>query len=89
MSFANQNHISKKEIKKHKKVLNGHLRDFFALLDSTPKPSDEKVRAEFIRHEFELRMYGTQHHLGTRLAELFNANVSLEWERKYTRKENQ
>lgn len=86
MSLTNQNRIPTKEIKKHKKELNRHLQEFFQLLDSTPKPSDEKVRAEFIRHEAEWFAYCTQHRLGARLAELFNANVSLEWERKYTRK---
>lgn len=84
MSLTNQNHISPKESKKHKRVLDNHLKEFFRLLDSKPKPSDEKVRAEFIRHEAEWRAYCVQHRLGARLAELFNANVALEWERKYT-----
>lgn len=86
MSLTNQNHRSAKEGKKHKKVLDRHLREYFHLLDSTPKPSNEKVRAEFIRHEAEWLAYCAQHGLGARLAELFNANVSLEWERKYTQK---
>lgn len=85
MSLANQNHISQKAAKKHKKVLDRHLREFFNLLDSKPKPSDEKVRAEFVRHEAEWRFYCTQNRLHARVAELFNANVALEWERKYTR----
>lgn len=66
-------------------MLNKHLREFFDLLDSTPKPTNEVVRAEFIRHESELRIHSIQNGLGSRLAELFNANVSLEWERKYTK----
>lgn len=86
MALTNQHHESKKEFKQHKKALDKHLREFFNLLDSQPKPSDEKVRAEFIRHEAEWRVYCAQHRLGARLAELFNANVSLEWERKYTEK---
>lgn len=85
MAFSNQQPISRKEAKKHKKALNKHLSEFFKLLDSTPKPSDEKVRAEFVRHEAEWRLYCTKHRLNARVAELFNANVSLEWERKYTR----
>lgn len=85
MALTNQNHISQKEAKKHRKALNRHLKEFFGLLDSTPKPSDEKVRAEFVRHEAEWRLYCSQHRLSARVAELFNANVSLEWERKYTR----
>lgn len=89
MGIANQQHISKQEAKKYKKTVQRHLDSFFKLLDSTPKPSNEKVRAEFIRHETALQAYGMQHGLGTRLAELFNANVSLEWERKYTRQDNQ
>lgn len=84
MSLANYNHINIKEGKKHKKVLNKHLKEFFQLLDSKPKPTNEKVRAEFIRHEAEWRLYSATHCLGTRIADLFNANVSLEWERKYT-----
>lgn len=88
MSLTNQNHISKQEAKKHQKALNKHLREFFNLLDASPKPSDEKVRAEFVRHEAEWRLYCTQHRLHTRVAELFNANVSLEWERKYTQQIN-
>ncbi len=75
-----------KQLKDYKKVLNKHLKDFLGLLDMTPKPADAVVRSEFIRHESELRIYGVQKGLGTHLAELFNANMSLEWERKYTRK---
>jgi hypothetical protein len=86
MSIANQNRISKKEARKHKKVLDKHLKEFFSLLDSKPKPSNKAVRSEFIRHEAEWRLYCTQHGLGARLAELFNANVSLEWDCKYTQK---
>ena len=89
MSLTNQNHISGKEVKKHKKALDKHLSEFFKFLDSHPKPSDEKVRAEFVRHEAEWRLYCTQHRLNARVAELFNANVSLEWERKYTRQPKQ
>lgn len=89
MSLTNQNHLSKKEARKHQKVLNTHLSEFFKLLDSKPKPSDEKVRAEFVRHEAEWRLYCTQNRLNAHVAELFNANVSLEWERKYTRQAKQ
>lgn len=85
MSLTNQHPATKKELKKYKQAVNKHLKEFFRLLDSTPKPSTEKIRNEFIRHETELRLFGIQSGLGTRLAELFNANVSLEWERKYTR----
>lgn len=84
MQKLNYNDRLKKEGKKHKKVLDKHLKDFFQLLDSKPKPTNEKVRAEFIRHEAEWRLYSVMHGLGTRIADLFNANVSLEWERKYT-----
>lgn len=84
MQKLNYNDRLKKEGKKHKKVLDGHLKDFFQLLDSKPKPTDERVRAEFIRHEAEWRLYSVTHGLGARIADLFNANVSLEWERKYT-----
>lgn len=85
MSLTNQNHLSPREIKKHKKALHRHLREFFELLDSRPQPSNEKVRAEFVRHEAEWRLYCTQNCLSARVAELFNANVSLEWEKKYVR----
>lgn len=84
MSLTNHTCISKTVIKKHLKVLNHHLRDYFRLLDSTPKPSNEKVRAEFIRHEAEWLAYCAEHKLGGRMPELFNANISLEWEKKYT-----
>lgn len=89
MSLTNQNHISKKEAKKHKKALDRHLSEFFALLDSKPKPSDEKVRIEFVKHEAEWRLYCTRYRLSAHVAELFNANVSLAWEQKYTRRPNQ
>ncbi len=78
------NNIFPKEGKKHKKTLNRHLKEFYQLLDSKPKPSNEKVRAEFIRHESEWRLYCAAHRLGARIADLFNANVSLAWEQKYT-----
>lgn len=84
MQKLNYNDRLKKEGKKHKKVLDRHLKDFFQLLDSKPKPTNERVRAEFIRHEAEWRLYSVTHGLGARIADLFNANVSLEWERKYT-----
>lgn len=84
MQQPNYNDTFKKEGKKHKKVLNKHLREFFQLLDSNPKPSNEKVRAEFIRHEAEWRLYSATHGLGARIADLFNANVSIAWEQKYT-----
>lgn len=84
MQQPNYNEDFKIEVKKHKKVLNKHLREFFRLLDSRPKPTNEMVRAEFIRHEAAWRLYCATHCLGTRIADLFNANVSLEWERKYT-----
>ncbi len=89
MRTANHNHLSGKELKKHKKALNKRLKEFFDLLDSKPQPSAEVVRAEFIRHEAEWRVYCVDHRLGAHIAELFNANVSLEWERKYTKKPNQ
>lgn len=82
------NQLSWKDAKKHQKALRKHLGEFFKLLDSKPKPSDEKVRAEFVRHEAEWRLYCTRNRLNARVAELFNANVSLEWERKYTRQTN-
>ena len=78
------NNVFSKEVKKHKKVLNRHLKEFYQLLDSKPKPSNAKVRAEFIRHEAEWRAHCAIHRLGTRIADLFNANVSLAWEQKYT-----
>jgi hypothetical protein len=81
--------VPSKEVKKHKKALNAHLKEFFKLLDSRPKPTTETIRAEFIRHEAEWHLYCAKHRLGARLAELFNANVSLEWERKYTAQQNQ
>lgn len=82
------NDALKKEGKKHKKVLNKHLKEFFQLLDSKPKPSNGTVRAEFIRHEAEWRLYCVTHCLGARIADLFNANVSLAWEQKYTLQHN-
>lgn len=89
MALANQNPISQKEVKKHKKVLNKHLNEFYKLLNSKPQPSNEKVRAEFVKHEAEWRMYCAQHRLDARVSEMFNINVSLEWERKYTRQSHQ
>lgn len=83
MALTNQNRIARKEAKKHKKMLDQHLNKFFKFLDSKPQPANEKVRAEFVRHEAEWRMYCAKHHLSAHVAELFNANVSLEWERKY------
>lgn len=77
------NNVSPKEGKKHKKVLNRHLKEFYQFLDSKPKPSNEKVRVEFIRHESEWRLHCVTHGLGTRIADLFNADVSLAWEQKY------
>lgn len=73
-----------KEGKKHRKVLKKHLKEFFQFLSSKPQPTNEKVRAEFIRHEAEWRLYSVMHSLGARIADLFNANVSLEWERRST-----
>lgn len=70
------------ENKKQLKVLKRHLRDFYNLLASKPKPSNEVIRDEFLRHEAEWRIYCTEHGLTAHLAELFNANVSVEWERR-------
>lgn len=81
MQQPNNNDQFRLDGRKHKKVLKRHLREFFRLLDSNPKPSNERVRAEFIRHEAEWRMYSVTHCLGTRIADLFNANVSLAWEK--------
>lgn len=78
------NNVFPKEAKKHKNVLNKHLKEYFKLLDSKPKPSNQTVRAEFIKHESEWRLYCLTHRLGARIADLFNANVSLAWEQKYT-----
>ncbi len=83
MLTADSNSFTSKEIKKHKKALRKHLKEFYGLLDSKPQPTDEVVRAEFIRHEAEWRFYCALHRLGPHLAESFNANVSLEWDRKY------
>lgn len=84
MQQQNNNDLLKLDSRKHGKVLKSHLREFFRLLDSNPKPSNKRVRAEFIRHEAEWRMYCIAHCLGTRIADLFNANVSIAWEQKYT-----
>lgn len=68
--------------KRHKKVLNKHLKDFYKFLESMPKPTNEHVRSEFLRHEAEWRIYCVDNGLKAHLAELFNANVSAEWERR-------
>lgn len=86
MQKANLPSIPVLENKEHKKVLNKHLKHFFRLLDSTPKPSDKMVRSQFIKHEAEWRLYCVKNRLSAHIADLFNANVSLEWERKYTLK---
>ena len=83
MQQANSQMTLKLAEKKHKKVLNKHLKDFFRLLDSKPKPTDAMVRSQFIQHEAEWRVYCLENSLGAHIADLFNANVSLEWERKY------
>lgn len=88
MLTDSHNHLSGKELKKHKKALNKRLKEFYDFLDSKPQPTPEAVRAEFIEHESEWRLYCVQNRLGAHIAELFNANVSLEWERKYTKKPN-
>lgn len=74
---------SSMEPKKHRRTLKNHLKEFFRFLDSTPKPSDEKVRIEFLKHEAQWLIYCTENQLGTRTESLFNLYVSLEWERKY------
>lgn len=85
MTSVNQNRYSQKEIKNIRKGLKKRLTEFFRLLDKVPKPPKEMIRSEFVRHEAEWRLFCSQHGLDARVAELFNANVSLEWERKYTR----
>lgn len=58
----------------------------FAFLDKTPKPSDEEVRSEFQRREFEWKLYCLTNALSVQTSLMFNAKVSYEWERKYARK---
>lgn len=85
MTLVNQNRYSQKEIKSIRKGLKKRLTEFFKLLDKVPKPPKEVIRSEFVRHEAEWRLFCSQNGFDARVAELFNANVSLAWEQKYTR----
>lgn len=77
--------IDKGVAKKHQRKLNTLLYGFFRLLDKRPKPTDEEVRAEFIKRETDWKAYCILNHLDVRTSLLFNAKVSYEWERKYVK----
>jgi hypothetical protein len=88
MNNSNNLIVDRKSAKKHKKKLNTILTQFFAFLDRKPQPSNEEVRSEFKKREFEWKAYCIHNSLDIRTSMMFNAKVSYEWERKYVRKNN-
>lgn len=69
----------------HLAVLNDFLGRFYTFLESTPKPSDEEVRARFITYDQNWRRYCKSSHLNSKAELLFNQEVALAWKNRYSR----
>ena len=74
---------------KHFAVFGSVLMGFYEILEKDPKPSDEEVRNEFIKRESYWKQYCLTHKLSEETSLLFNKEVSISWEQRYTRKQNE
>lgn len=60
------------------------LASFYELLSTTPQPSDETVRSEFIKRDTAWKSYCNAHNL-MNMSHLFTLNVKEAWERNTNR----
>lgn len=70
----------------HFNVFGSILMGFYEFLEQKPKPSDEEVRNEFITREQRWKQYCKSHKLTEEASLLFNKEVSISWEKRYTKK---
>ena len=73
-----------RDAQKHFSVFGNILMGFYEFLEQTPKPSDEEVRQEFITREERWKRYCKSHKLSEEASLLFNKEVSISWEKRYT-----
>ncbi len=71
-----------RQAQKHFMMLGDLLSDFYAFLASKPQPSDESVRAEFIKRDRKWRAYCSRFKLKDSASLLFNNEVAQSWKRK-------
>lgn len=72
-----------REAETHFSVLTDLLMDFYAFLESSPKPSDEEVRKRFINDEQSWKDYCSKKQLKKEASLMFNKEVSQSWEKRY------
>jgi hypothetical protein len=74
---------------KHFSVFGDILMGFYEFLESTPKPSDEAVRQEFIDRQNAWTKYCATHQLTETAKLMFNQEVGQSWRTRYTKKETE
>ncbi len=77
---------NERESMRNIKVLGDILGEFYTFLEKTPKPSDEEVRAEFIRQDERWHRYCKSHKLTQEASLAFNNEVAVSWRNRYAAK---
>lgn len=77
--------LQERQAAKHFDYLGRLLMGFYGFLESTPKPSDESVREEFVKRENQWKRYCKTNQLTDRAALLFNQEVAVSWENRYAK----
>ena len=72
----------KRKLNFHMNALGILLSDFYQLLESTPKPSDQEVRETFISYDDRWKKYCVNKGLSKTIAEEFKRQVSEVWRHK-------
>lgn len=78
------NRAREREAQKHFNVFGDILMGFYEFLEKRPKPSDQEVREEFIARESRWKRYCDIHKLSTEASLMFNKEVSVSWQKRYT-----
>lgn len=72
----------KRESGGHLNVLASYLSQFYELLESEIKPSDQEVRDTFIKHRDAWHKYCDSNKLTDSAKDLFVMNVEMMWKRR-------
>lgn len=75
---------NEKSSARHLKKLGDFLGQFYTLLERDPKPSDDEVREAFVTYERRWKGYCRANKLTDQASSMFNREVSLSWENRYT-----
>ena len=87
MSIYRRNRrMNQKQVTKHLAKLSDLLGEFYTFLEQSPKPTDEEVRAKFVKLESRWKGYCKANELSDQASLMFNREVSEAWHNRYAPK---